>query len=458
MNNQKTNEITTGVIWKQILIFFFPILLGAFFQTLYNTVDASVVGKFAGEEALASVGGSSGQILNFVFSFFMGLATGATVIIAQYFGAGDVKSLDDALHTAYTAALIGGLVLSVAGVIFCRPFLELLDTPESLMASSAVYVRVLMAGLVFTLIYNIGSGILRAIGDSKRPLYILMACCGMNIVLDLFFVVTLHLGVLGAAIATDISQAASAAVVTWILMKKTDGMKLAFAKLHIRTATLWKILKIGLPTAIAGSMFSVSNMIVQTAINHMGVPTMAAWTAYGRIDALWWMINQAFSVSVTTFVGQNYGAMLPDRVRKAVREVLAMEISSGIAMGALFILEAPVLLGVFTSNDEVISLGIQISLYMAPFYWTFAISEILSATLRAENYVMVSTVANLLGVFVFRIIWIKWIVPDGTLQQVISCYPISWCLISAFVAGYYLYRQPKITRSMRAAAEKKMAA
>ena len=449
MNNQKTNEITTGVIWKQILIFFFPILLGAFFQTLYNTVDASVVGKFAGEEALASVGGSSGQILNFVFSFFMGLATGATVIIAQYFGAEDAKSLDDALHTAYTAAVAGGLILSVAGVLFCRPFLQLLDTPDTLMDSSAAYVRVLMAGLVFTLIYNIGSGILRAIGDSKRPLYILIACCGMNIVLDLFFVVVLKAGVLGAAIATDISQASSASIVTWILMKKTNGMKLSFRKLHIRAATLGKILKIGLPTAIAGSMFSVSNMIVQTAINHMGVSTMAAWTAYGRIDALWWMINQAFSVSVTTFVGQNFGAMLPDRVRKAVREVLVMEIAAGIAMGALFIFEAPLLLRLFTSNEEVIGLGVQISLYMAPFYWIFAVSEILSATLRAENYVMVSTVANLLGVFVYRIVWIKWIVPDGTLRQVLSCYPISWVLISAFVAAYYLYRQPKITRRMK---------
>ena len=449
MNNQKTNEITTGVIWKQILIFFFPILLGAFFQTLYNTVDASVVGKFAGEEALASVGGSSGQILNFVFSFFMGLATGATVIIAQYFGAEDAKSLDDALHTAYTAAVAGGLILSVAGVLFCRPFLQLLDTPDTLMDSSAAYVRVLMAGLVFTLIYNIGSGILRAIGDSKRPLYILIACCGMNIVLDLFFVVVLKAGVLGAAIATDISQASSASIVTWILMKKTNGMKLSFRKLHIRAATLGKILKIGLPTAIAGSMFSVSNMIVQTAINHMGVSTMAAWTAYGRIDALWWMINQAFSVSVTTFVGQNFGAMLPDRVRKAVREVLVMEIAAGIAMGALFIFEAPLLLRLFTSNEEVIGLGVQISLYIAPFYWIFAVSEILSATLRAENYVMVSTVANLLGVFVYRIVWIKWIVPDGTLRQVLSCYPISWVLISAFVAVYYLYRQPKITRRMK---------
>lgn len=449
MRRSEANEITTGVIWKQILIFFFPILLGAFFQTLYNTVDASVVGKFAGDEALASVGGSSGQITNFVFSFFMGIATGATVIIAQYYGASDDASVDDALHTAYTSALVGGLILSVLGVVFCRPFLALLDTPDELMDLSATYVSVLMAGLVFTLIYNIGSGILRAIGDSRRPLYILITCCGLNIVLDLFFVAGLRMGVFGAAIATDISQAFSAAVVTWILMKKTPGMQLSLARLHINGRTLVKILKIGLPTAIASSMFSISNMIIQTSINHMGVSTVAAWTAYGRIDALWWMINQAFSVSITTFVGQNFGAMLPDRVSKAVREVLAMEISVGLVIGVLFIAGSPILLRLFTSSEEVLAIGRQVSYCLAPFYWTFAFCEIFSATLRAENYVMVSTIANLMGAFVFRIAWVKLIVPDGSLDQVLACYPISWILISVFVVVYYLYRQPKIIRWMR---------
>ncbi|MBQ5376554.1 MAG: MATE family efflux transporter, partial [Lachnospiraceae bacterium] len=165
-----TNPITTGIIWKQILIFFFPILIGAFFQQLYNTFDAAIVGKFAGKEALASVGGSSGQILNFIFSFFMGLSTGATVIIAQHYGAKEEKKIDDALHTAYTFALIGGIILGIVGIIVARPFLILLKTPSNLLASSTIYVRVLMGGLVLTLIYNIGSGILRAIGDSKRPL------------------------------------------------------------------------------------------------------------------------------------------------------------------------------------------------------------------------------------------------------------------------------------------------
>lgn len=448
MEVKNKNAITTGVIWKQILIFFFPILIGAFFQTLYNTVDAAVVGKFAGTEALASVGGSSGQILNFVFSFFMGLATGATVIIAQHFGANEYEKVDDALHTAYTFGLVGGIILGITGIIFVKPLLNLLKTPSNLMDGSTIYVRILFAGLVFTLIYNMGAGILRAIGDSKRPLYILIVCCGVNIILDVIFVMVLKMGVTGAGIATDISQALSAILVTWLLMKKTVGMKLSIAKLHINIKTLNRILKIGLPTAIAGSMFSVSNMIVQTSLNQMGVNVVAAWTAYGRIDALWWMINQAFSVSITTFVGQNYGAGLPKRIRKAVAEVLAMEMGTGLILAVVFIAFAPKLLGMFASSNEVIDIGVQISKLLPPFYAVFAISEILSATLRAENYVMVATVSNLLGICAFRIIWVEFIVPNAGMMQILKCYPISWVLVSLLVLGYYIVMQPRILRGL----------
>ena len=262
VTNTKKNEITTGVIWKQILLFFFPILIGVFFQQLYNTVDAAVVGQFAGREALASVGGSSGQILNFVFSFFMGLATGATVIIAQHYGAGEEDRVDDALHTAYTFAIVGGIVLGIICIFLARPFLLLLRTPGDLMEMSTLYVRVLMSGLVFALVYNIGAGILRAIGDSKRPLYILIACCGLNIVLDLVFVMILHMGILGAAIATDLCQAFSAAMVTYLLARRTPGMQLSIRRLHINPRTLLRILKIALPTALAASLFSIPNIMV----------------------------------------------------------------------------------------------------------------------------------------------------------------------------------------------------
>ena len=285
------NAMTHGTIWKEILLFFFPILIGAFFQQLYNTVDAVIVGRAAGKAALASVGGSSGQILNFVFSFFMSLSAGATVIIAQFFGADDTAKVDDALHTAYAFSLSGGLVLGAICCALAGPLLRLLRTPSDLMDSSLIYTRVLFAGLVLTLIYNMGAGILRAVGDSKRPLYILIVCCVMNIVLDLFFVMVLRMGVLGAAVATDISQAVSAVLVTWLLMKKTRGMRLSLRRLHITRRILRKILAIGLPTALADRMFGVSNMILQTAINRMGIDCVAAWTAYGKLDAIWWMIN-----------------------------------------------------------------------------------------------------------------------------------------------------------------------
>ncbi len=446
----KTGDITTGVIWKQILLFFFPILIGAFFQQLYNTVDAMVVGQFAGKEALASVGGSSGQILSFIFSFFMGLSTGATVIIAQYFGAHMKDRLDDALHTAYTFALVGGISLGLVGILVARPFLMLLRTPSNLVESSVLYTRVLMSGLVLTLIYNIGSGILRAVGDSKRPLYILIVCCFVNIVLDVLFVMVLDLGVLGAAVATNISQAISAMLVTWLLMKRTEGMSLSLRRLHITGTTLKRILRIGLPTAIAGSMFSVSNMIVQSSINSMGVDVVAGWTACGKIDAIWWMVNQAFSVSITTFVGQNFGAGLPHRIRKATRQVLIMEFVSGILIGLFFVTCSPYLLRLFADSPEVLKQGGDMIRFMAPFYCTFAVTEVLSSTLRAENHVMVSTITNLIAICAFRIVWVTLIVPGGTVRQLISCYPLSWAGTAVLMTIYYLIQQPKILKKIRA--------
>ncbi|MDD5922615.1 MAG: MATE family efflux transporter [Eubacteriales bacterium] len=445
------NPITTGVIWKQILIFFFPILVGAFFQQLYNAVDAAVVGQFAGEMALASVGGSSGQIVNLIFSFFMGLSTGATVIIAQYFGAKEYDKANTALHTAYAASVLGGLILGAVGVLISRPFLRLLSTPKELMPGSTLYVRILMAGLVFTLIFNIGSGILRAIGDSKRPLYILMMCCGLNIVLDLFFVVGLKLGVLGAALATVLCQALSSGVITYLLVKKTEFLTLRFSNLRIDPKTLGRILHIGLPTALAGSMFGISNMTVQTSVNALGVNTVAAWTAYSKIDALFWMVNQAFSMSTTTFIGQNYGARLPKRIRKATREVLAMEIGTSLCLSAFFLTCAPILLRLFASNPEVIQIGIRISRRMAPFYACFAVNEILGATLRAENYIVFSTITNLLTICVFRIFWVKFLFPGASILRITECYPISWALTSIVVLIYYMVMQPRILRRLQEA-------
>ncbi len=450
MRQRKVQNMTRGVIWKQILRFFFPILIGALFQQLYNTVDAVVVGQFAGKEALSSVGGSSAQILNFVFSFFIGLSTGSTVVIAQYFGAEQDDAVDTALHTSYLFACLCGLVLGGLGVLFTTPLLELLGTPEELMAQSGAYIRILFGGLVFTLIFNMGSGILRAVGDSKRPLYVLMACCLMNIVLDLLFVMQFHLGASGAAIATNISQAASAAAVTWLLVKKTPGMKLCLKRLRISRPMLARILQIGFPTALAGSMFSISNMVIQTAINGMGVDPIAAWTAYGKVDSLWWMIDQAFSTAVVTFVGQNFGAGLADRIERGIREVLVMEIL--MAFGASLFMNTcgEFLLGLFTTDQTVVSLGSGLLRFITPFYAVYVINEVLSSALRAEGYVMVSTVVNFVGVCIYRVCWVSLFCPEGsTMKHVLSCYPASWICISVIMAVYYLFHQKRILAKMR---------
>ncbi|MCR4600111.1 MAG: MATE family efflux transporter [Clostridia bacterium] len=442
------NPITNGIIWKQLLIFFFPIMIGAFFQQLYNTMDAVIVGNYIGKEALSSVGGSSGQILMLVFTAFIGLATGATVIIAQHYGSQDREKLEKTLHTTYAFAVAGGLLMGALGVFFSRSFLDLLDTPENLMEMSVTYVNILMGGLVFTLIYNFGAGILRAVGDSRRPLHILIASCILNIALNYIFVVILGLGVAGAGAATVISQAVSAGIITWLLMYRTDGMRLKLRKLRIDPGVLARVLRIGVPTAFAECMYCVSNLIIQAALNRMGIDQVAAWTAYGRIDAMWWMMDEAFAIAAMTFVGQNYGAGKADRIRSATAEVLGMHMLVGILGSAIFIGFAPSLLGLFTDDANVIAIGAGIAKIITPFYPVFAIFEILSATLRAENHVMFSTGVNLFGICVFRIFWVRMIADAGDFRSVMNCYPISWVLIAALITVYFVIVQRKILRGL----------
>lgn len=254
---KRENGITEGVIWQQLLLFFFPILIGTFFQQLYNTVDSVIIGQFVGKEALSSVGGSSAQIINLIVGFFTGLSAGASVIISQYFGAKDQKQLDRALHTAYAFSILGGILAGIAGILLTPAIFRLMNTPKELMQDSISYVRIYFAGLIFVFIYNMGASILRAIGDSKRPLYYLIICCVINILLDLLFVVGLRQGVKGVAAATLIAQGVSAVLVTTALMLYTPGLKLRLRDIRIDRKMLFFLLKIGLPTGIQSCMYSV---------------------------------------------------------------------------------------------------------------------------------------------------------------------------------------------------------
>ena len=429
MTTQEKNGITEGVIWKQLLIFFFPILVGSFFQQLYNTVDSVIVGQFVGKEALSSVGGSAGQIISLVVGFFTGVSTGATVIISQYFGAGKKEEIEESLHTAYAFALVGGLVLGIAGIVF---------------AESVLYVRVYFSGLIFIFIYNMGAAILRAVGDSKRPLYYLIVCSVVNIILDLLLILVIPLGVLGAAIATLIAQAVSAVLVTVTLMYRTEGMKLCLSQIRMYKRMLQSILKIGLPAGFEAIMYSISNIIVQVSINNFGVDTMAAWTAYSKIDFIFWMINSAFGISVMTFVGQNYGAGKWDRIRRGTKICLGMALISAVSVSIILMSAERFLFGIFVNDVGVVEIGIRMMNVIAPAYLLFAFIEVFSGALRAQGAVVVSTLITMVGICVLRMIWVTLVAAHGTLEQVIICYPITWAAGALAMSIYYIYKQRKI--------------
>ena len=278
-----------------------------------------------GKAALASVGGSSAQIVALIVGFFTGLSSGASVLIAQYFGACNEHAASDGLHNAYAISIVGGISLGIIGFAATPTMLRLMNTPAEIMQDSVIYLRIYFAGILFVFLYNMGSSVLRAVGDSKRPLYYLIACCLLNIVLDALFVIVFHMGVLGVAIATLISQAFSAFLVTWKLLHAEGMLWLSLSRIRFHSSVLKNQLKLGLPTGFEAILFAITNIAIQSAVNTFGTDTSAAWSAYGKLDAIFWMVSTAFGISITTFVGQNYSAGKLDRIRKSTRVCLIMD-------------------------------------------------------------------------------------------------------------------------------------
>lgn len=443
---KQDNGITEGVIWKQLLMFFFPILIGIFFQQLYNTVDTVIVGRFVGKEALSSVGGSSSQIISLVVGFFTGISTGASVLVAQYFGAKDEKSLHQTIHTAYAFAILGGMVFGILGVILAPDILQWMNTPKELMEESTKYVRIYSAGMVFVFVYNMGAAVLRAVGDSKRPLYLLIICCIINIILDFVFVLGFGGGVAGVGIATLLSQAISAILVTLLIMYRTKEVRLELKMLCLKPVFLKKLLWIGLPTGIESVMYSFSNVIIQAALNEFGVDTVAAWAAFGKIDSFFWMLNSAFGTAIVTFVGQNFGAGKSERIRKAVRIWLIIAVVTAWVVSGLILFYDGFLLGIFTSDKAVIDIGERMIWSIAPFFFLFEFIEILSGALRAEGFVMVSTLMVFFCTCLFRIVWVTILTVGKSLEMILACFPITWSICAVLFIVYYLWKQKRVLK------------
>lgn len=433
------NGITEGVIWKQLLLFFFPIVLGTFFQQLYNTADAIIVGKAVGKEALAAVGGSTGTLINLLVGFFVGLASGASVIIAQLFGARRAQDVSRAVHTTIALALSSGALLTAVGLLCAGGILELMGTPQEVMAYALPYLNIYFLGMIPQLVYNIGSGVLRAVGDSRRPMLFLICAALTNIVLDILLVLGLNLGVRGAAIATVLSQVVSAVLILVSLCHAQPVYRLHFRRIRFHGDMLARIVRIGLPAGLQSVMYSLSNMIIQASVNGFGTDVMAAWAAYGKIDGLYWMMISAFGVSITTFAGQNFGARRYDRMRRSVRVCLGMAAGVTVFMTALILAVGRPMLGMFTDDAHVVEMGMSIIRLIVPTWITYLCIEILSGAMRGAGDSLMPTLMTLTGVCLMRVFWVTVVVPRmHQLPVLMLSYPITWVITSCMFIVYYL--------------------
>lgn len=433
-------RITEGPIWRSLMEFFLPIWLGTFFQQFYNTADAMIVGNFVGTGALAAVGATS-VIINLLVGFFTGLSSGASVVISQHFGAGDRKVVSRSVHTAMLLAAFGGLAITVIGIALSSVSLRLMNTPADVLADSTVYMRVYYLGMIPLMIYNMGTSALRAIGDSRRPVYFLIISAISNILLDLLFVAVIPMGVAGAALATVLSEVIAAALVLLCLITAHGkAWQLHREDLHMDRRQLREILRLGLPAGLQSVLYTVSNMVIQASINSFGTETVAAWTVYGKLDFLYWMTVNAMGLSITTFAGQNFGAKCYKRMKRGALVALGMTAGLTLIIGSLMLLLANPLLRLFTSDAAVIEIALRVIRFMVPTYITYICVEIFSGTIRGAGDAVIPTVLTCFGVCALRVLWIFLAVPAShTLKTVVLSYPITWSFTSILFVLYYFH-------------------
>ena len=437
----KKNRITEGSIFGQLLLFFFPILFGTFFQQLYNTADAMVVGRFVGKQALAAVGGSTSTLINLLVGFFVGLSSGATVVISQFYGARKADKVHWAVHTSIAFSVIGGIIFMIVGLVGSPWALETMKTPEDVMGHAVVYIRIYFLGIIVNLVYNMGAGILRAVGDSRRPLYFLIASCFTNIILDVLLVAVLRMGVAGAALATITSQLLSAILVVRALMKTDDMYKLEWKKVRIDQRMLQRIVRIGIPAGMQSVMYNISNVIIQAGVNTLGTDNVTAWATYGKVDGLYWMMINALGISATTFVGQNFGAGRLDRVRKGAGACMVIGVVLTASVGVVLYNGGHLLVELFTTDRQVQAISMDLLHFMVPTFITYIAIEILSGTLRGVGDAWMPLVITGIGVCAVRVLWIMLVLPHyHTIIGAAFCYPLTWSLTTvAFVIYYYIF-------------------
>ena len=436
MKRENVN-LTEGVIWKSLLTFTLPLLLSALLQQLYNTVDLLIVGRFAGKIDMAAIG-ASGAITVLVVALFMGLSTGASVLVAQHYGAKDRAALSKVVHTNFAIALYGGLVLTIFTVIFTPQFLAWIDTPPEVMGPAVRYMRILFAGLIPVMVYNMGSAVLRSVGDSVRPFNFLAIAAGLNIVLDLIFVGAFKMGAVGAGIATVLAQSVSGILVLLSLLKTTDIYRLRMKRIRFHKESLERIVAIGLPAAVSGGLISLSNVIIQAQINVFGAQAIAGVAAASRVDGFVFTSLEAFALAITTFVGQNIGAKKPKRLKSGITTALVMTLLFVASVSSILVIFRTPLMKIFTSEKDVIFYGTKMIVILAPFYVIFSVTEVLSGAIRGSGTAVPIMIITLIGMFIIRLGWIFTAMPMyKTIDIICWSYPISLVFTCIMTLIYY---------------------
>lgn len=432
--------MTEGVVWKKLVRFAIPLLLGNLFQQLYNAVDSLVVGNFCGNEALAAVS-SSGSMQHLLIGFFQGVFIGASVIISRCFGANDKEGMDEAIHTTVVFSLAMGVILTILGVTFTPAILRWMGTPENVMPNSVIYFRIYCLGLIGMVLYNTTNGIFNALGDSKHPLYYLIISSVTNAVLDVIFVGGFGMGVAGAALATTIGQLLSAILGLLHLMSGRFIVQIKLSKLRVNLEVLKNVFVLGLPSGIQNSVNSIANLVVQANINAFGDLAMGGCGSYSKIQGFVFIPVLSMSLALTTYVGQNMGANKPERVKTGIRQGVMISVIMAEIFGIFVFMSAPYLVGLFSKDPAVVAFGVQQARVEALFFFLLAITHACAGTLRGAGKTMIPMAVTLGAWCVLRIVYIEGLVQViPNINVVFSAYPVTW-LVSSVILLWFVKKQ-----------------
>ncbi len=437
-HTNNSSDLTTGVVWQRLLIFFLPIAAGTCIQQLYNAVDGLIVGRFVGTIALAAVGGSTAQIINLLIGFFVATTAGASVVIAQVYGAGRPEDVKNAAGNAMAVFTVLGILLMIVGLVASPAMLDILKTPKDTMEDAILYLRIYFLGVPFVLLLNMESNMLRSVGDSVNPFIYMVVGCVVNIVLDALFVIVFHWGVAGVAIATVIAQVVNMMLLTHQLLTTNESYRLSLKEFKLRGIYLAHMFRLGLPSGLQNSMYAVSNMIIQIGVNSLGTIVVASWAMTSKTDDIYWAVSNALGTAITSFVGQNMGAGKKDRLHLCVKQGMILALVITISLSCLIMLMAKPLLHILTKDKAVIDTTYEMMTYFVPFYFTWAVIEVLSAVLRGVGDAVRPVVIIGLGICLLRIVWVVTIFQVFHTLPVLSySYAVSWFVTGLAMIIYF---------------------